>query len=376
MTIDTGFGHYDFGLTTEQEAHARDLHAASIVVDMLYWGPVTHRSFTAEMETELMASGGATTYRLIQKHAAEGGELDYRQAWYDSGVTAGSRGVDLTTPEGVALTFGFHQRQFETFPWLRKALRAQDIRDAKANGQCAGWLNTQMVGGLRVDQLDSYYDLGLRMLMLTYNNLNHLGAGCTERTDAGVSNYGARVIARMNELGMLVDTSHCGKQTTLDACELSAAPVIVSHSCCEAVMPHQRAKSDQELEAIAGTGGLVGIVTVPFFLAAGDATMDSMLDHVDHAVRTIGWQHVGIGSDWPMMFPKEIVKQVFSPANLAETGFRAEHNVVPEQNLVGFDDYRDFPNVTRGLMRRGYTDEQIRGILGENFLRVFERVCG
>jgi membrane dipeptidase len=271
--------------------------------------------------------------------------------------------------------FGFHQRQFDTFDWLDKALTADDIRRAKAEGRRAGWLNAQLVGGVTLELLDSFYMLGLRMLMLTYNNMNHIGAGCTERTNAGVSNFGARLIKRMNELGVIVDISHCGKQTTLDACALSSVPVIASHTCCEGVYGHARAKSDEELRRIKESGGLVGIVAVPFFLAPGaEVTVDAMLDHIDYASQLIGWEHVGIGTDWPMMWPKAIVARFFSPANLAASGFRPEHNIQPEVNLVGYDDHRDLPNITRGLVKRGYSDEQIKGILGENFLRVFDAV--
>jgi len=102
--------------------------------------------------------------------------------------------------------------------------------------------------------------------------------------------------------------------------------------------------------------------------------MNTMLNHIDHFARTVGWQHVAIATDWPLGRPKWVLEEYESW--LSTSGFRPEHGVVPTQNLIGFDDYRDFPNITRGLVARGYTDEQIRGILGENFLRVFETVCG
>lgn len=121
---------------------------------------------------------------------------------------------------------------------------------------------------------------------------------------------------------------------------------------------------------------------IPFFIAPppepGRKTgMNEWLDHFDYIVNLVGWQHVGIGTDWPMSLPNSVLEEVFLQFSL-KAGFRPEKDRIEEMmtTLEGFDDYRDFPNVTRGLVKRGYTDEQIKGILGENFLRVFEEVCG
>ena len=220
------------------------------------------------------------------------------------------------------------------------------------------------------------YDEGLRVLMLTYNRQDYVGAGCTEPTDAGLSRYGQQVVARCNELGIVVDTSHCGRQTTLDGCRASQTPVLANHTCAQGVYGHARGKSDEELDAIAATGGLVGVVTVPFFLSADpEATVEAVLDHIDYINERIGWRHVGIGTDWPMQAPEDIIEATLG-AIVDEIGFRPEDNVSTTQTLRGFEDYRDMPNITRGLVARGYDDEQIAGILGENFMRVFEAVCG
>jgi len=135
-----------------------------------------------------------------------------------------------------ASMFGCYIAQFDYMPWMVKALCADDFRRAKAEGKHAGFINTQLTQPIGMDLIeivDSAYNLGLRMLMLTYNYMTFVGAGCTERTDAGISNYGARLISRMNELGIIVDTSHCGHQTTLDACKLSRKCVVASHASAE-----------------------------------------------------------------------------------------------------------------------------------------------
>jgi membrane dipeptidase len=207
--------------------------------------------------------------------------------------------------------------------------------------------------------------------------MNAAGSGCTERVDAGVSHFGAAIIRRLNELGVIVDTGHSGKQTTLDCCHLSERPVVASHASAGGLYEIDRAKSDEELDAIAATGGVIGVVAVPFFLAPGPApvTIDAMLDHIDYIARRVGWEHVAIGTDWPLQSPKTVLERSLTPM-VSGMGFRPEHNISPCTNTVGFDDYGDFPNITRGLVARGYADEQVRGIIGSNFLRVFEAVCG
>jgi membrane dipeptidase len=200
--------------------------------------------------------------------------------------------------------------------------------------------------------------------------------GCTERQDAGLSMYGVEVVERCNELGIIIDTSHCSRQTTLDAIELSETPVFANHSCAQGVFEHARGKSDKELRAIADSGGVLGVVTVPFFLSPdADSTIEVMLDHIDYISNLVGWQHVGIGTDWPMQAPEDVLQATLG-AMVGDIGFRSQDKISVTQTLRGFDDYRDMPNITRGLVARGYTDEQIAGILGGNFLRVFEEVCG
>lgn len=215
-------------------------------------------------------------------------------------------------------------------PWVGKALRADDIRRAKAEGRHAAWLNTQL----------------------------------------------ARAIGLMNELGIIVDTGHCGRQTTLDACALSKKPVVASHTAARGVFDCDRGKSDEEMRRLADTGGVIGLVTNPQFLGPGrDVDMWTWLDHVDYIVNLVGWQHAAIGTDWPMPLPKSALQKAHARF-VEESGWPVSDATIFTNNLVGFDDYRDLPNITRGLVKKGYSDEQIKGILGENFLRVFQEVCG
>jgi membrane dipeptidase len=116
------------------------------------------------------------------------------------------------------------------------------------------------------------------------------------------------------------------------------------------------------------------VYALPAFLGTNrQASVEVMLDHIQYIADLVGWDHVGFGTDWPMQLPKWLAEVVLKPL-LLNAGFREEH--IGLGNLVGFDDYRDFPNFTRGLVKRGFADQQIKGILGENFLKVFEAVCG
>jgi membrane dipeptidase len=380
------FATFDFGLSEEQEARAARLHQESIVCDMLFQGPCGYRSFGPDIEAELEAEFrrhnnhalcmGSSWLKNIE-YALRGDCPDFELCWRDSGLTAANRQAPVSFDDLRARTWGLTIAQFDTFPWLVKALTADDIRRAKSEGKVAGYLSNQFLGemGSSIELLDSLHMMGMRMIQLTYNSMNLVGAGCTERTDAGISHFGVQVIERMNQLGIIVDTGHCGRQTTLDACALSAVPIVASHTSAAAVYKVDRAKSDEELREIAGTGGVIGVYTVPFFLAPGEGvTIEAMLDHIDYIASLVGWEHVGIGTDWPLSGSKESLRH-FQIAAM-DTGFREEHNLDCLTNLIGFDDYRDFPNITRGLVKRGYTDDQISGILGENFLRVFEHVCG
>jgi membrane dipeptidase len=174
---------------------------------------------------------------------------------------------------------------------------------------------------------------------------------------------------------MIVDTGHCGRQTTLDACAASTRPVISSHASAAGVFPHVRAKSDEEIEQIAETGGVCGVALVPEFLSVADpASIENYLDHVDYIEQLVGWQHVALGTDWPAPFPASVNAEVVEA--MCGGQFPADETFNFDRQTVGFMDYRDYRNITRGLVKRGYADEQIVGVLGGNALRVIEQVCG
>lgn len=384
---------YDFGLTGEQEARARALHRESIVFDWLQQeigGPRIFEHYPAELRGELDAliarlPEGFKSYSAVKfwpYEVAIAGRSPLIRDWYAlSGLTCGTYSVPVHDggSRGQWAEDEQHLREAcEALPWLRHVTRADEIRQAKADKVVARYGHWQPVHPIPRDlrEIDDAYRRGLRSLMLTYNRMDNVGVGCTERVDAGLSRFGLEVIRHCESLGILVDVSHCGRATTLDACRNARRPVNANHTCARALCEVARAKSDEEIRAIADSGGIIGILTVPFFVSSHRRpTIDTVLDHLDHVASLVGWRHVCLGTDWPYQLPRGIMAKLLGPS-LAEAGFRAEDRIDTDDAVVGFEDYRDLPNFTRGMVKRGYADEQIRGILGENALRVFEQVCG
>ncbi len=224
-----------------------------------------------------------------------------------------------------------------------------------------------------VDDVDLFYRYGQRVSQLTYNARNLLGNGCTERRDDGLSDFGVAVIERMNKLGMAVDVSHCGERTTLDAFEVSKQPVLITHSNCRALVPRQpRAKTDEAIRAMAAKGGVMGLTFMRMFVREAEpTTIEHLLDHVDHLAKLVGIEHAGIGSDtdlegWDAL-PAD-ARAAIRGAYKKEIGFREK------MDLDAVDSPRRIFDLTEGLIRRGYSDEDIEGVLGSNFRRALSEI--
>lgn len=381
-------GLYDFKLTEEQELRAQRLHEQNINIDLLFQGPLSPSAIPAAVserikelsepyKDEPMAYSSMPA-KWVTKLAARGDIPEYKEEWFKSGITAGNRELHLNDMESLVTSMGEVQLQFDANDWLIKALTAGDIRSAKQSGKVAGIVTAQETDalGTNLELLEVLHHFGLRILQLTYNKQNLIGSGCAEQANGGLSNFGVRFVQRMNELGIIVDTGHCGKQTTLDACKVSSTPVIASHTGAEVIYPHMRCKSDEEILAIAGTGGVIGIFAMPWFVHEDPdhTTIDHVLDHIEYVIRLAGVDHVGIGTDWPMSdldwslvyFKEHIAPKLgFAPGDGPST-----------ETVAGLEKYSTFINFTRGLVARGYTDEDIAKIMGGNWLRVFEQICG
>lgn len=225
----------------------------------------------------------------------------------------------------------------------------------------------------RADDVAFFYGLGQRISQLTYNTRNRIGNGATERRDDGLSHFGVGIVERMNEVGMAVDVSHCGDQTTLDAMEASSRPVLITHSNCRALIPgHPRCKTDEAIRAMARTGGVMGITGVRNFVTLEEpTTIDHVIDHFDHVRRLVGVEHVGVGSDMDLhgydALPEEMQARL-------RAGYADSYAFRDRIDIEGLDHPKRMFDLTEGLVRRGYGDDEIEAILGGNFIRVLSEI--
>lgn len=376
-----------FNLSQQEKEQAKRLHKESIVVDTLAGDPTVFSQAMLQRLDELIANNVPTPAildemdRLSTQELVEGRLPEYREWWEASGVdavsaTLGAFGKTPFTYENALRDIALWTRKFDSLGWLIKATSVKDIEQAKEGGRKAVILNFQNTThiGTDLNKLDFFYDLGVRIMQLTYNMRNFVGDGCTERADGGLSHFGIEVVKRMNESGILVDLSHCGPKTTMDAIGVSSKPVAFTHTFCRKLNQHDRGKTDEELKALAANGGYCGIVVVPFFLAKDSPSLHHFLDHLEHAIETMGIDKVGIGSDWGAVYPKPLQARLND--EIKRIGFREEHKVDWGAVTEGFKDWRDWPNITNGLVTRGYSENEIKGILGGNFLKCFREVVG
>ncbi|MFC2164177.1 dipeptidase [Acidobacteriota bacterium] len=257
--------------------------------------------------------------------------------------------------------------RFQKDDRLLHVTRTEDIISAKKEGKIGVGFHFQNSRPVENDLrlLDVFYRLGVRVIQITYNEKNLVGDGCTEITDCGLSQFGKEMILRMNKIGMVVDLSHVGYRTSMETLELSKDPVFFSHSNSDSVCPSKRNLKDDQIKALAKNRGVIGINGFPSFVKENNPTLDDLIDHIDHISNLAGTDHIGIGFD----FAQESIEEY--------KAFRYDPEVYPLPPWAyprDIDDVSKTPNLTRGLKTRGYSDEDVRKILGGNFLRVYKEV--
>ncbi|MER9581202.1 membrane dipeptidase [Mesorhizobium sp. M0276] len=242
----------------------------------------------------------------------------------------------------------------------------EDILAAKKGGQLAVSFNLQGTNALagNLERVSLLYDLGVRQMLLAYNRKNLVGDGCHERTDAGLSEFGVNLIAEMNRVGMIVDCSHTGYRTSMEAMEVTNAPVIFSHSNPKTLWEHDRNIRDDQASACASTGGLVGVVGVGIFMGDNIATTEMLARQIDYYVELIGPGHVGLGLDY--VYDVEAEQAYMASVKSPQRG--------NYDKMTAFFQPEQLPELTDLLLAKGYPESAIRGILGENFLRVARAV--
>jgi len=251
---------------------------------------------------------------------------------------------------------------------------AQSIDAAKSAGKIGIIIGLQNSEHFRTpDDVDLFYQLGQRISLLTYNSRNLIGNGSTERHDEGISDFGISIIERMNKVGMAVDTAHCGDRTTLEAFEISKAPVLITHANCRALNPEQpRCKTDEAIRKMAEKDGVMGITGVRNFVSPKEpTTIENVLDHYDHVAKLVGVEHVGVGSDIDLdgydALPEDYRKWLHSL-------YKSSYAFREKDDTDGVNHYKRMFDLADGLIRRGYSDANIELILGGNFRRVLGKI--
>jgi len=286
------------------------------------------------------------------------------------GITAFHNSVGVGTYDEalqfIAAWSGFAGRNSEVFSLVG---RVEDIDRAKAKRKTAVVMGLQNADQFRTpSDVKDFYDLGLRCAQLTYNTQNLIGSGSTERVDGGVTDYGVKIIEAMNDAGMLIDVSHSGDRTTLDAIELSPRPIAITHSNCRALNNHPRLKTDEAIKKLAAKGGVMGITGVRNFVKDKEpTTIEDIVDHIDHVVKLVGIEHVGIGSDADLMGYDHMPKDQYEKLKAA---YKASYSFRSRIDTDGFDHPQKVYDLTEALLRRGYGEANIQAVLGGNFRRL------
>ena len=343
--------------TTAQDAKNKypskvlDLVQRSLVIDMLAplkldFRPEAYALPLTDSEAAMFRSCGITGFH---NSVGVGGASAYEDAL-----------------QFIAAWSGFVGRNTHVFTLVGKA---DDLDAAKAKQKIAVIMGLQNADEFREPKdVKAFYELGLRCAQLTYNTQNLIGSGSTERVDGGISDYGEQIIKSMNQVGMLVDVSHSGDKTTLDAIDLSPKPIAFTHSNCRALNNHPRLKTDEAIRKLAAKGGVMGITGVRMFVKDKEpTTIEDIVDHIDHVVKLVGIEHVGIGSDSDLMgydhMPADQYKQL-------KAGYKASYAFRDKIDTDGFDHPRKVYDLTAALIRRGYSDSNIQAVLGGNFRRL------
>jgi len=377
--------------------HGLELHKNSIVFDSYGFSPSSPvdgdiikealEANASSNEIKDLSEGMRSTRHVCNKELYE----EYLEAWDASGVTCVFQNAGEESNDPMTIL-----KRFSRFTYvsdmltdaLNRAVSPKDVERTKkelkrclyftANGvpMTNRFANTVE----ELEYIKLFYQFGCRMMHMTYNRRNLIGDGCAETTNAGLSDFGKMVVKEMNRVGVICDVAHSGWQTCLDVAKTSSVPVVSSHSTCHAVKAHFRAKPDDVIKAIVGSGGYNGICCIPSFVG-GKGDINALLDHIDYMVKNFGADYVTIGSDCGYSSMKsEAEYEKFR--NIAKGTRPGWDHLWPENSFCyDFDEkhttslsWTNWPLFTVGLVQRGHSDDDIRKIIGGNVMRVLNAV--
>ena len=392
---------------------ARRIHAEHIVIDsmppsfMSEWvltPPMVELARAMQAEgRKRSVIGAALTEYLIRHCATDPATREAHLAyWARSGVTALNTtlfgfGRPDAAYESTIAEFGRAGRLMQA---LGDAVRftgtAADIERAFRDGRRAVFFNLQNAEPIGDDfnRVDTLRGLGLRCMQLTYNLRTRFGEGCLEPRDGGISRFGEALVAKLNASNILVDASHGSPLTAIGAALASSKPIAATHTAARALSGHARALPDEAMKTIADRGGYIGVLLLPAFIVppngepravaagkpAGWATLDTVVDHIEHVRNLVGSDHVGIGTDWGKPYYNELVWNSDmvneSASGFDWVGWRPQDRFDPNMQVLGMETWDKWHHLTAAMLHRGIPEADVIKIVGGNFLRVFRDACG
>lgn len=307
------------------------------------------------------------------------------EVYHEAGVDVIVATVWTTDPRRSFVEGTYHDlarwnARFDAVDWLQSVTSPSDVR-ALDDHEVGVVLCTQNLGEFTrgdVTRAEALYNAGVRMMQPTYNKQNHMGSGCNESADSGLSEHGKAVVERVDG-DVLIDLSHCNVATTMDTIEIADSPVAFTHTHCGALHDHPRSKSDEEFEALADNGGYVGILVYPHHYE--EATFELFFEHFEHAASIVGHDRIGVATDWWMTTPD--VPPLLRPSLVSfferettDRGRSGGMGYTPERfdtSFEGIESYTDRSVIWDAFEERGYSSEEIDGFLGDNALAAWER---
>lgn len=376
--------------------HGLELHADSLVIESYGLAPraapdgdalkAAAEEGAPATEVREMLEQSYMTRMVTDAHQ----RAEYAETWEAAGVTCmlAAAGEECQSPMRLMRRLAHYTFAADMSDVIDRAVTPDDIVEAKEKGRPCFYLTTNGVPLTEnwesveeeLTYIRVFFELGARMMHLTYQRRNMIGDGAGETSNAGLSDFGRAVVAEMNRVGVIVDVAHSGWQTSLEAAQVSDHPVVASHSMCAALFPHIRSKPDEVIKALCDTGGYIGIVSAPGFLG-GSNDLLAVLDHVDHVVKTFGAEHAAIGMDCcatASTYHSELRKMgdlqarnrwrwLWQPG---PTGSPPSNSHPGNASCY----WTNWPYITVGLVQRGHSDADIRKIIGGNVLRVVREV--
>jgi membrane dipeptidase len=317
---------------------------------------IHNRAFVIDLHNDVMEKVVSSGYQLAPRHTYNHTDIPRMK---DGGLDAQLFSIYIDPKDSataytkaIAMMDAFDGQVLLNSGDLGRAVTADEIASLNSGGKISGTFLLE--GGYAIQNelgnLTELYTRGIRCMTITWNASTAwaVAAADARSTTAGLSEFGKRVIRTMDTLGIVVDVSHTGIKTIEDILATTTHPIIASHSGVRALRDHYRNLTDTQIRSIAASGGVIGVVFYPTFLSAtGSATLETVFQHIDYIKNLVGIDYVALGSDFDGI----------------------------EKVTTGLEDVSRFPALTETLLRHGYSRTDVRKILGENFLRVFQSVC-